>query len=281
MKISKASKVLWVLVITYIGVAVLLGVSNIILGEIMIFYSGNVLLGALILQFIIYTINKFISGYKDNQNNSTSSLTKTVENELEISKDDNKNIITFEIKNDDSWNNIKLKMSNFYKQYNIDKVISDKENSWMLGSDKIAGYLEVKLDKNIITITRFKLPELDMSIIKSEMKESKIDLPNIEPDIEENIDEDILYEQAMNEIENDIKVKALWAKAFANSDGNEEKAKALYIQYRVENLKKNIKNTPINTSHNKIEASETPTQEDLEWEKRYARMQQEVKEESK
>ena len=53
-----------------------------------------------------------------------------------------------------------------------------------------------------------------------------------------NIDEDALYEQAMNEIENDTKVKSLWAKAFANSEGNEEKAKALYIQYRVENSKR-------------------------------------------
>ena len=56
--------------------------------------------------------------------------------------------------------------------------------------------------------------------------------------IKDKIDEDALYEQAMNEIENDTKVKSLWAKAFAHSEGNEEKTKALYIQYRVENLKK-------------------------------------------
>jgi len=55
--------------------------------------------------------------------------------------------------------------------------------------------------------------------------------------VKENIDEDALYEEAMSEIENDTKVKSLWAKAFAKSEGNKEKTKALYIQYRVENLK--------------------------------------------
>jgi len=56
--------------------------------------------------------------------------------------------------------------------------------------------------------------------------------------VKENIDEDSLYEQAINELENNTKVKSLWAKAFAKSEGNEEKAKALYIQYRVDNLNK-------------------------------------------
>jgi len=70
----------------------------------------------------------------------------------------------------------------------------------------------------------------------------------------ESIDEDALYEQAMDEIENDTKVKSLWAKSFANSEGNDERAKALYIHYRVDYLKKisksndSIRNTPIHTS---------------------------------
>ncbi len=33
----------------------------------------------------------------------------------------------------------------------------------------------------------------------------------------------------------------LWAKALANSDGNEEKAKSLYIQYRVQSIKDEAK----------------------------------------
>jgi len=55
---------------------------------------------------------------------------------------------------------------------------------------------------------------------------------------DDNDDEDSLYEQAMDELENNTKVKPLWAKSFAKSEGNEEKAKALYIQYRVTDLKK-------------------------------------------
>jgi len=70
--------------------------------------------------------------------------------------------------------------------------------------------------------------------------------------VKENIDEDTLYEQAMNEIENDTKVKSLWAKAFANSDGNEEKAKALYIQYRVDDFKRKDEEKQTNIKDGKL-----------------------------
>ena len=52
------------------------------------------------------------------------------------------------------------------------------------------------------------------------------------------INEDDLYEQAWIEVENNTQVKRLWAKAFAQNDGDEDKAKAAYLKFRVSDLKK-------------------------------------------
>ena len=48
--------------------------------------------------------------------------------------------------------------------------------------------------------------------------------------------EDAIYEQVMLEIEEDKKVKATWARALAQSDGDKDKAEALYIQFRVKEI---------------------------------------------
>jgi len=49
--------------------------------------------------------------------------------------------------------------------------------------------------------------------------------------------EEQLYEQVVCELMRGQRRNGLWAKSLANSDGQEEKAKALYIQYRVQSLK--------------------------------------------
>jgi len=82
--------------------------------------------------------------------------------------------------------------------------------------------------------------------------------------IKENIDEDALYEHSMSEIENDTQIKSLWAKAFANSEGNEEKTKALYIQYRVENLKKIHEETRQNRMREEKERSNKEANETID-----------------
>ncbi len=46
-----------------------------------------------------------------------------------------------------------------------------------------------------------------------------------------------LYEQVHSELMIGQKRNGLWVKALANSDGIEEKAKALYIQYRFQSIK--------------------------------------------
>jgi len=52
--------------------------------------------------------------------------------------------------------------------------------------------------------------------------------------------EEQLYEQVVQELSNGQRRDGLWAKALANSDGLEEKAKALYIRYRVQSIKDEI-----------------------------------------
>jgi len=48
---------------------------------------------------------------------------------------------------------------------------------------------------------------------------------------------EILYEYVLTELEDDIKFKGLWAKAYANSEGDANKIEPLYMQYRVQAIK--------------------------------------------
>ena len=47
---------------------------------------------------------------------------------------------------------------------------------------------------------------------------------------------DSFYEKVANDIENNIQDKGVWAKAFAKADGDENKAKAVYIEFMVEEM---------------------------------------------
>lgn len=51
--------------------------------------------------------------------------------------------------------------------------------------------------------------------------------------ISNRANETILYEYVLDELESGYKVRGLWAKALAISEGNENKATSLYMQYRV------------------------------------------------
>ena len=48
--------------------------------------------------------------------------------------------------------------------------------------------------------------------------------------------EEDAYEKAAEEIENKSQNKGMWAKAFADADGDEQKQKALYLKYRAKQL---------------------------------------------
>ena len=55
--------------------------------------------------------------------------------------------------------------------------------------------------------------------------------------IENRENDDLLYEFVLTELENETIVKSLWAKAIAMAEGNTNKIKPLYMQYRVQNIK--------------------------------------------
>ena len=55
--------------------------------------------------------------------------------------------------------------------------------------------------------------------------------------IENRTQDEILYEYVLEEIEQGIRTKGLWAKALAHSDGIQSKAEAMYMQYRVQSIK--------------------------------------------
>ena len=52
--------------------------------------------------------------------------------------------------------------------------------------------------------------------------------------------EEKFYEQVIEELANGDRRNGLWAKALANSNGIEDKAKSLYLQYRVRSIKDEI-----------------------------------------
>lgn len=58
-----------------------------------------------------------------------------------------------------------------------------------------------------------------------------------EPYLQNDINEDLIYEQVMIEIEENRKVKSTWAKALAESEGNKDIAESLYINFRVKEIK--------------------------------------------
>lgn len=49
--------------------------------------------------------------------------------------------------------------------------------------------------------------------------------------------EEVLYETVLKELQQGHIREGLWAKALANSDGSDDKAKSLYIGYRVQSIK--------------------------------------------
>ena len=68
--------------------------------------------------------------------------------------------------------------------------------------------------------------------------------------ITERTNDAILYEYVLTELEEDIKFKGLWAKAYANSEGNENRIEPLYMQYRVQAIKDSL--TAMEIAYNKM-----------------------------
>jgi len=118
----------------------------------------------------------------------------------------------------------------------------------MGGSPRNKGGTQKKLTKEYSTDridpnlkTGEKKVELKPALQKTQsvVKDNK----DIEPDTEkeEHMIEEEFYELAYKEIESGNLKKGLWAKAFSETEGDENKTKALYIKYRFEQIKESHK----------------------------------------
>ena len=100
-------------------------------------------------------------------------------------------------------------------------------------------YSTDRIDSNLKTGE--KKVELKPALQKTQsvVKDNK----DIEPDTEkeEHMIEEEFYELAYEEIESGNLKKGLWAKAFSEAEGDENKAKALYIKYRFDQIKEGHK----------------------------------------
>ena len=52
----------------------------------------------------------------------------------------------------------------------------------------------------------------------------------------DRINEEKIYEAIVKELQQGIRREGLWAKALAKSEGNESKAKSLYIEFRAQSI---------------------------------------------
>jgi hypothetical protein len=78
----------------------------------------------------------------------------------------------------------------------------------------------------------------DLSFDKCAVTEDK----NEEHIDDENINEELFYQMAYDEVNESRQVKWIWSKSFANADGDKDKATASYIRDRVQDLIINEKN---------------------------------------
>ena len=123
------------------------------------------------------------------------------------------------------------------------KVVNKKGKS----SDS-KGKTEIKLKKENSTDsidsnikTGKKIVELKQAFQKTQS--AVIENKDLEPDAEneDHMVEEEFYELAYEEIESGNLKKGLWAKAFSETEGDENKTKALYIKYRFEQIKESHK----------------------------------------
>jgi hypothetical protein len=70
--------------------------------------------------------------------------------------------------------------------------------------------------------------------------------------------EEKLYAQVLREFESGVRRDGLWAKAFQNSQGDEQKANALYIGYRVQSIKDEAEIADMLAGQYKVESKQTP-----------------------
>jgi len=108
-----------------------------------------------------------------------------------------------------------------------------------------ASWRGITLEENTTVNTKIKAKEIATQDITSKVDNyfdtySQVKYNDITLENNTNIEklsENNIYEKVMLEIEEEKKVKATWARAFSQVNGNINQAQALYINLRVEELK--------------------------------------------
>ena len=114
---------------------------------------------------------------------------------------------------------------------------TEGKNRFDEDNDKTTDNSDTSLVKAVYNHSKDIAAEIKPTVSEYKQKHatSKIEAENKDINL---VDEDTMYEQVMLEIEEDNKVKATWAKALAQSDGDKDRAEALYIQFRVKEIQK-------------------------------------------
>ena len=82
---------------------------------------------------------------------------------------------------------------------------------------------------------------------------------------DDRLAEEMLYAEAMREIEQGIRRDGLWGKAIADSEGDDKKAKGLYLKLRVQALKDELE---VVRKERIAEEKERIFKEDPDWQKK-------------
>ena len=103
--------------------------------------------------------------------------------------------------------------------------------------NKISNPNETSFSKAVINHSKDIASEIKPTINEYKEKHSTTKNENqTTKNTSPEINEDEIYEKIMIEIEEDKKVKSTWAKALAQSNGDKDKAEAIYIKLRFEAL---------------------------------------------
>ncbi len=111
----------------------------------------------------------------------------------------------------------------------------------------VADYVE---KHQTVNSSKDTVSQIKLAAVESVKREENI----FHDTVDYEINEDEIYAQAMTEIEEDKKVKGIWAKALALSEGDTNKETSLYIKLRANDIIEQKKRDTYNLEKQKIQA---------------------------
>jgi hypothetical protein len=150
-----------------------------------------------------------------------------------------------------------------YKRNNVRLVLLQKILLWFEGVAFSVGFLILVFSNSdmerlvgVSAIELLVLGSISMSITYGLLAYFKKQINNANINVNDFEIQDKYWEQSSVELQNS-RNEAVWAKSFANSNGDEAKAKAFYLKYRAESLQR--QNSINNSNDTKIQVKEDLT----------------------